>query len=284
MSKIKNTLEAESIKRVEEAESEQGYRFDEKNHVHTLDGKPLIGTSTAVGIIAKPLTWWASGLAVGVFGWMNPKTTPKEVALERATNALEAIKGLGVEEYQGLLQKAYKAHSEKLETSAESGTDMHALLETFVKDRMAGKEAHLEGNLKSFEEWTDKNVGQFLWSEGHCYSEKLWVGGISDCGALLKDKSLAVIDFKSSKEAYTSQFIQCAGYGIQMKENGVFDKYGKSIFLSPTNTTKFSFGAYIVVPFGAKDPTPCVKRNVEELETAFVHACELYKFVNINQK
>ena len=257
------------------------YIDEGKQHLHTLDEKPLLGTSTVVGIIAKPLTWWASGMAVGMLGWLNPKTNKPEECLERAQNALETIKGFGVEEYQGLLNKAYRAHAEKLDISAESGTDMHATLEQFVKDRMKGKESHLEGKLKSFEVWTDENVRQFNWSEGHCFSEKLWCGGISDCGVTLKDNSLAIIDFKSSKEAYTSQFIQCAGYGLQIKENGIVNKEGES-HLSPKDIP--NFGAYIIVPFGAKDTTPVVKRNVEELEQAFINASKLYSFVNSQDK
>ena len=46
-------------------------------HVHQLDGQPLIGTSRVGGILAKPLTYWASGLAVQVFGCANPKLLTK---------------------------------------------------------------------------------------------------------------------------------------------------------------------------------------------------------------
>ena len=42
------------------------YRFIDENgkHLHTLDGIPLIGTSTAVQVLGKGgLTWWAAELA-----------------------------------------------------------------------------------------------------------------------------------------------------------------------------------------------------------------------------
>ena len=256
------------------------YIDEEKQHLHTLDGKPLLGTSTVVGIIAKPLTWWASGLACGVLGWLNPKNNAPEAVKTRAGDALNAIKTLDTDSYIELLQKAYKAHSEKLDLSAESGTDMHAELERYVKNTMANRMDTYSDKIMPFITWANKNVKQFLWSEGHCYSEKLWCGGISDCGAVLNDDSIAIIDFKSGKEAYTSQFIQCAGYGLQIMENGVVDSEGKNVIklLEP------KFGAYIVVPFGAKDPTPVVMRNTGELEEAFVHACELYKFINKTDK
>src|SRR5437899_1811597 len=49
------------------------YRFHDKDgeHLHTLDGKPLIGTSTAIRVLNKPLTWWAAGMALTPLGWLN---------------------------------------------------------------------------------------------------------------------------------------------------------------------------------------------------------------------
>ena len=62
-----------------------------------------------------------------------------------------------------------------------------------------------------------EHVEQFLLSEAHCYSERLWVGGITDCVARMKNGKLAVIDFKSSKDAYYGQFVQVAGYALQLE-------------------------------------------------------------------
>ena len=61
--------ELKEDKRLEELISEEqeyvgelGYRFHNENdkHLHTLNGKPLLGTSTVVGVLAKPLTWRVS--------------------------------------------------------------------------------------------------------------------------------------------------------------------------------------------------------------------------------
>ena len=62
------------------------YQFNEKEHIHTLDDKPLMGTSTVVGIIAKPLTYWASGLAVGKLGCEN------EIELQKMIDTQENLK------------------------------------------------------------------------------------------------------------------------------------------------------------------------------------------------
>jgi hypothetical protein len=44
------------------------------SHLHLLDNKPLIGTTTAGKVLAKQgLPWWASACAVKTLGWTDPK-------------------------------------------------------------------------------------------------------------------------------------------------------------------------------------------------------------------
>ena len=54
------------------------YKFNKEKHLHTLDGIPLTGTSSVVGVLMKPLSWWASGKAVELLGWLNPKKHTEE--------------------------------------------------------------------------------------------------------------------------------------------------------------------------------------------------------------
>lgn len=258
------------------------YTFDEKEHLHKLDDTLLTGTSTVMGVLAKPLTWWASGLAVGTLGWLNPKTSTPEQCLEKAKSALETIKELEVEEYAKLLNKAYKAHSEKLTSSAEEGTDMHAELEKYVKLMISdqdGKALEMnEGNHKAvieFAKWAKVHVKKFLWSELYCHSPSYLLGGISDCGAELNDGSIAIIDFKSSKEAYASHYFQIGGYDIQITENGGWTKDGKKVFTLEESITK-----HIVVPFGAKEVLPIISDLVEDNKQGFLHALGLYRTLN----
>ena len=39
------------------------YIDEGRKHMHTIDGKPLLGTSSVVDIIAKTLHWWSAELA-----------------------------------------------------------------------------------------------------------------------------------------------------------------------------------------------------------------------------
>ena len=54
------------------------YTLESENHLHKLDGVALTGTSSVIDVLAKPLTWWASGLACAEFGWLNPKKHSEE--------------------------------------------------------------------------------------------------------------------------------------------------------------------------------------------------------------
>lgn len=266
------------------------YRFiDEKGeHLHTLDGKPLMGTTTVTGVLAKPLTWWASGLAVGSLGWVKKLDTRQsskdEVAmnarirLESSKHALETLKTLSPEEYLKKLDDAYRAHSVKLSSSAQAGTDMHELLENYVKAHMAGlleSVNYSDPRVKLFHEWTGKNVKRFLWAEGYCYSQKMWTGGCSDVGAELLDGSIVIIDFKSSKEAYDSHFIQIGGYAIMVEENGIVNFVGEPILKLEKPISQF-----IVFPFGASQVEPCVKYNVDEYKLGFEACLVLHKILN----
>ncbi len=253
------------------------YIDEKKEHLHTLGGKPLIGCSTAVGIISKPLTYWASGMAVTTLGWTATKADP-DMRLEVATVALDAIKGLDGEGWLKRLDLAYKAHATKLKDSAATGTDMHAELEHYVKTCISDFEGvpypwiHEDARMREFSKWAVENVKQFLHSEAHCFSERLWTGGIFDALAILKDGKTALFDFKSSKDAYYSQYVQAGGYVEMVRENGVLDNEGKKL-------GDYTIDVVFIVPFGG-DSIPKPYYDVVGIGKNFESAVELYKGSN----
>lgn len=290
------------------------YIDEQKEHLHTLDGRPLFGTSSVLKVVAKPLVWWASGLAVAELGWtkiqdkpqnlsaemqqkiaelgLTPKrgsTTgtvliPSEIREPIALNKWNEIVKMSGKEYLALLDKAYKAHSLSLDKSADSGTDLHAELERFVKFCMEtsipnpdSEDANMFDNkIKPFIQWTYGNVKRFLWSEMHCYSEVNWLGGISDCGYEKYDGTVGIMDFKSSKDAYKSQFYQIAGYDIEITENGGFDKDGNSTFTLEKPITE-----YAVFPFGMSKPEPQFYYDMKTAKECFLSALTLYKDLEV---
>lgn len=254
------------------------YIDEKKEHLHTLEGKPLIGCSTAVGIISKPLTYWASGMAVSTLGWTATKSDP-DMRLEVATVALQAIKELDGTKWLKRLDLAYKAHATRLKEAAGDGVDLHFLLETYVKsciEENAGVPfAHSVDEteqVSAFVDWSLENIEHFLYSEAHCYSEKLWTGGIFDALAVLKDGKTALFDFKSSKEAYYNQYVQAGGYAEMVRENGILTKDGEKL-------GDATIDALYIVPFGG-DCIPKPQYDIEGFGKNFVSAVQLYKGQN----
>ena len=247
------------------------YRFNEEEHVHLLDGKPLQGTSTVTSIIAKVLTWWASGCAVTELGWTNPKTTDEKKRIEVATNYLDSIKLLSPIEWLKKLDSAYSAHSKTLKKSATKGSDLHYELEKWVKGQISGNPIEPDEKILKFVQWAEKNVKRFIASEVHCYSETYWLGGICDVIWEMNDGTIIIGDFKSAKEVYLSHFVQVAGYHLQLEENGGFDKDGNKILELE------KVGGYAVVPFGTESGIPRFRYDTDKKVEAFKAALELYK-------
>ncbi len=255
------------------------YKFidERRKHLHMLGDSPLYGTSTVVGILNKPLAFWAAGMAVATLGWTATQSDPA-MRLEVATVALRDIKDLTPESYLKRLDLAYKAHNEKKKDSATAGTDMHALLEEYVKSCVETNKgiplAHSVGEteqVSAFVDYSLQNIEQFLFSEGHTYSEKHWLGGIVDAGAKMKNGNVALLDFKSSKEAYYSQVVQIAGYSIQIAEKGILSPTGAQI-LPPMEVQEL-----IVVPFGTMPIQPFSATNVVGFQEAFIGCLQNYK-------
>lgn len=264
------------------------YRFQKQEHLHQLseDGKEwksLTGTSSVVSVLSKPLSWWASGKAVELLGWLNPKKILGDVGntrIQRASEVLDDIVGMSAKEYLDLLDKAYKNHATSLKESASKGVNLHSELENFVKGKMGLKPVReYDDRIQSFIKWSEENVEKYIASEANCYSERLWVGGVVDAVAEMEDGSLAIVDFKSSREAYPSQFLQASGYAIQIEENGLFSEDGEH-----TKKLDRSIEKLIVVPFGAEVVVPEVRININDYKKGFESAVNLYRLLGLEPK
>lgn len=280
-------------------------------HLHTLDGKPLHGTSTVLSVIDKPgIKWWAVQKALETLGWKTSKiegTSKRRPMEERISDDTfidkykqifgdgdgafdEALAPMNPEQWLKMLDEAYMAHTVVLADSAEVGIDMHAELERYVKWCIAFNEgrpvcamtweetAETQGwhsNLPPvarFADWAEEHILKFVASEAHCYSERLWTGGIVDL--IYEDKygDLNLLDFKSAKEAYDEHFMQNAGYHIALAENGIFDADGNFIHAIEDNVV-----AYWSLPFGMEDAVPQPRVDIAILQQGFESALFLYK-------
>lgn len=262
-------------------EVEDAYRFNEAEHLHQLNGRNLTGTSSVLNVLNKPLSYWAVGIALSKLGWMKPNekiggkyvANKKEDRIAAVAKGLSIIKQLTPEQMLSLMDEAYKAHAVEAKDSAERGKVRHALCEDYVKAWMAGKPLPQSEEISAFTSWAEKSVERFLWSEMNVYSKEYWIGGISDCGAVLKDGKRVIIDFKSSKEAYHSQFLQIAGYDLQISENGGFTAKGDRV-MEPTGVD-----GYIVFPFGAPKPEPVYYWDTKTAKDVFLSVLKIYRFL-----
>lgn len=229
------------------------YTFNAKEHVHLFNGEPLYGTSTIIKDVMPPfLAKWGAQCAVDFL-----KDNP------------------------GQYEKAVSAWSKVRDTAATKGTDMHAVLEGYVNTCITENKgiplAHSVNEtpqLSAFVDWSMISVKQFVFAEKYTYSKELWTGGIVDCFAEMSDGAFAVIDFKSSKEAYFNQFAQVAGYALQLTETGYGNEDGSNWATLTTPITRL-----IIVPFGAPKLAPHSIGNVEGYMKVFRHLVGVYVFL-----
>lgn len=249
-----------------------GYNFNNEVHAHTLDGAPLYGTSTVVKEVMPPfLAKWGAQCAADFI-----ESEVKKIA--QSNDSVGWIKEFG-DKWGEILRAAPLAWTKVRKDAATKGTDMHKDLEDYVQlciEKFGGTPQVGEsftGKIGAFAEWANSNVETFIFSEKHTYSKGLWVGGVVDCLAKLRTGELAVIDFKSSPVAYFNQFVQAAGYALQLEESGYCEADGSN------PSTKVKIDALIVVPFGSKTLKPEKIINVKGFQESFRQIVEVYKLL-----
>lgn len=291
------------------------YKFvDEgRQHLHTYNGKPLIGTTSCVTEVLKPpLAWYGSGKAVELFGARRPKELtllkngklPEEEAKLLRTDLVDAhsaIKGLDEEGYLELVMKAYANHNEYKDTRAEEGEKLHSTLESYVTraiNEFGGVpflEKDADERVNKFIAWAIEFVDKFLYSECYCYSEEMWMGGKFDVIFKGKDEKTYLGDFKSAKASYHSNWIQMAFYDLQIQENGILtsegvrldmkileakDEEGEVISKLKFDPDVLSINGYALFPFGGK-VLPDFRYNLEDYRRAAEGVLENYKLSQI---
>ena len=195
------------------------YKFDKARHMHSLDGKPLMGITTVLSVMAKPaLIQWAANMAVKYVGEnFNPD-----------------VHGKDPRDLQKLLDEAKTAHRKFKEAMGVKGTNVHEVIEEMIKACIEHHEGRiLTGKnslpqVQKFIDWAIENKIKFLESEKHLHSEKYWIGGICDMTFEMNGKQY-VGDIKTAKAIYPDNFFQMAGYRIMLEENGETDFHGSMV-------------------------------------------------------
>ena len=228
------------------------YEFDEKKHLHTLDGKPLTGCTTVLSVIAKPaLIQWAANTAI------------EYVKSHAVVDGIETI--IVKKE---VLEEAKSAHRTMKEAAGDWGTAVHAWIERWVMSQIMGGEAVTEFGdsmkdtaCKNFVEWALNNKVTFKETEKNVFSERMWLGGICDL-VLEIDGKTWLADIKTGSGIYPEHFWQMAAYDMCLEEMGLYKDIAGHIVLNLR-----------------KDGTFEEKRSVSNLDnkSAFEAALTIYR-------
>lgn len=250
--------------------------------------QPLIGTSTVAKESVNKgdglIQWYADLAALDALGREMPPDVYE--SLIKDYEEVDTIQDWrGKSSAKKKLDAKYpdfcesrKAAIKKRDGSAEAGTVRHGVLEDYVKHCLVshGGSPCAEGlddflTIRGFIDWSEANVAKFVFTEAYCFSAKLWLGGISDIGMILKDGRRVVGDHKSSKNAFFDQFIQCALYDIQLAENGILDRDGNK-----KGEWELADG-YVVFPFRSDPFTPEFKWNAKVYRSVAEGVVRAYK-------
>ena len=165
-------------------------KFNEKAHRYTLDGKPLTGVTTILGVIAKPaLIQWSANMAV---------------------DYLIANPG----DYKG----ARKAYAIKRDAAADIGTIAHKWIEDWINGEKPKENPEVSHMTDNFVEWATDNEVEFLASEKIVYSKKHWFAGTLDFLCKIKGKTY-LGDIKTSSGIYDEYFFQTSAYQLALQEH-----------------------------------------------------------------
>ena len=193
-----------------------------KKHVYLFDGKQMTGVTTVLGVIAKPaLIQWAADMACEYVA-----NKFKEIQFPVATD----------DEIRVWLEEARTAHTKKKEDAGTKGTDVHALVEEYIKtciekDGLPIVEAKTgeDPMFYKFRKWAIDNGVRFLASEKKVYSESWFVAGTFDF-SFEKDGKRFIGDLKTMGRIWDKvPHAQAAAYRKMSVEMGEKDYDGTCI-------------------------------------------------------
>lgn len=187
----------------------------EKVHSYFADAegkKEYTGVSSILGVISKPrLIQWAADMTAS---WIRENCG--------LLNTVKVNYMVGEDQ----LQQAVKAHTKKKEAGGKTGTDVHKLVENYIKHCIAVNNGSAmpvevaEPMLQKFVDWSLSKQVRFLASEKRVCSPTWWVAGTLDFTCEIDGKRY-VGDLKTQAKMWDRvPFYQCAAYMKMLVEMG----------------------------------------------------------------
>lgn len=176
--------------------------FEPGRHRHLYDGKPLIGVTTALGIISK---------GDGLIQWGVNQ------ALEYVANQLQGE--LSPEQVHQMLWEAKLAWRAKRDEAADIGSQAHAWVESYLRGESPDWPEHpsVRKSCEAAVRWLDSHHWETIQVEKQIYSPRHGYAGILDWWAII-DGVPSVPDWKTSKGIYNSYRYQTAAYVKALEE------------------------------------------------------------------
>jgi hypothetical protein len=277
--------------------SEELYVPENFSHFHHYYADPqgekeYTGITTVLGVIAKPaLIQWAANMTAEYLA-LNVTRFSKEHDDIGYRFDLMA--------FAEVLAEARTAHAKKRDKAADAGTDLHALVEEWVRlciEHNAGDpklafsfddrpEYIIPAAIDPFARWARRENIRFIASEQRLYSRSLWVAGTCDL-IFKKDGKRYIGDIKTYKKIWDRvPILQCAGYAIMWEEMQLSGKSGKISVIdgNPYQPNAMTIDGYCVICL-PKERAFDEKKDVlwsfdtEGDKEAFLSAVKLYKYL-----
>lgn len=220
--------------------AKSGLRFSEKAHRYWLDGKPVPGVTTILGVLAKPaLTKWAA-TQVAEYVADNP---------EAVTHLYAAGRG-------PMVAALKETPWQKRDDAAERGSKLHDYAERLLRGETVDVPDDLvpvvENALRFLEEWKIEPV----LIEKAVASREHWYAGTLDLVAvythpLTGEKGTGIFDWKSGKRIYKEACFQLNAYG-----HAEFYGLGEDWRLMNVLGIKSAFGVHISADAYSVHPLP----------------------------
>lgn len=185
------------------------FTFDEKAHAYFLDGKPLIGCTTVLNVLAKPaLIQWSANMAV-------------KYVIEKGVPYYGENDDL-VDNYivtGEMLDEAKTAHRRKKEGAADVGTHVHLWLEQYITGLKPAipEDPQEKKMIEAFLKWEEEVKPKWLASEKRVYALSTHTAGTLDFIAEINGK-VYLGDFKTSSGIYNEMFWQTSAYQYMLQE------------------------------------------------------------------
>ena len=258
-----NTMKSSIKEKTDRSVELEGYRFDEKNHLHQIFKDEEWKNLTGVSEVVKDLTnfgvaaYYGSRRALMDLGYdpkgdrWNVEDFRLRAGLMLSMNNADLAKGL---------YDSYKAHATYSTQRAELGTDRHAEIDIWIKKCIAengGKPLPSKSPvIQKFVKMTEKHNPRFIASEKHGYNDDLWLGGITDV-IVETDQGVGIWDNKNRKAIYPKDILQMGGY----------------LWIHP----KYEFTHVMGIPLEGEETE--AHYDVKGLKDAFLHQLEVYRFI-----